>query len=328
MKYILLFGMPRSGTTWIGKTFDSHPGTLYLHEPDSVSGLQLLPLLPAIEDTDKYKDVVNIFMSNMTEQSSPKVTGKLPIFRKEYMNEMQYQSRRLKLFASKFTAHMGIELSIPPVYKKGKSDKISVVWKSIESLGRLGLILDLIENSIAIHIIRHPCGYVASVVRGEQQGRFGSEVLASEDYDLMRMLLATDQAKEYGLSMELISGMHPYERLAWRWVLFNEKAMDEVSNCANSMMIRYEDVCADPVGNFKRLFEFCGLGWCDQSEKFVCASTSGSGSSYYGVYKNPVRSANHWKEYLDDAAIRRIMNVVVKTRIGAAYSEDFVSESA
>ena len=31
---ILLFGMPRSGTTWLGKIFDSHPQVLYRHEPD------------------------------------------------------------------------------------------------------------------------------------------------------------------------------------------------------------------------------------------------------------------------------------------------------
>lgn len=29
---ILLFGLPRSGTTWLGKLFDSHPDTLYRHE--------------------------------------------------------------------------------------------------------------------------------------------------------------------------------------------------------------------------------------------------------------------------------------------------------
>ena len=42
---ILLFGQPRSGTTWIGKIFDSHPDTLYRHEPDSGSALKSIPLI-------------------------------------------------------------------------------------------------------------------------------------------------------------------------------------------------------------------------------------------------------------------------------------------
>src|SRR6185312_4530492 len=46
---ILIFGLPRSGTTWIGKLFDSHPDTLYRHEPDSVRRLSM-PLFPEKED--------------------------------------------------------------------------------------------------------------------------------------------------------------------------------------------------------------------------------------------------------------------------------------
>jgi hypothetical protein len=31
---ILILGLPRSGTSWLGKVFDSHPDVAYLHEPD------------------------------------------------------------------------------------------------------------------------------------------------------------------------------------------------------------------------------------------------------------------------------------------------------
>ena len=42
---ILVVGLPRSGTTWIGKIFDSHPRTLYLHEPDSAVPMNGIPLI-------------------------------------------------------------------------------------------------------------------------------------------------------------------------------------------------------------------------------------------------------------------------------------------
>ena len=42
---VLLFGMPRSGTTWIGKIFDSYPDTVYRHETDSSGRLNAVPLL-------------------------------------------------------------------------------------------------------------------------------------------------------------------------------------------------------------------------------------------------------------------------------------------
>ena len=36
---IFLCGMARSGTSWLGKILDSHPDTLYRHEPDIVERL-------------------------------------------------------------------------------------------------------------------------------------------------------------------------------------------------------------------------------------------------------------------------------------------------
>jgi hypothetical protein len=39
---LLLFGMPRSGTTWLAKIIDSHPDIIYRHEPDSREKIDIL----------------------------------------------------------------------------------------------------------------------------------------------------------------------------------------------------------------------------------------------------------------------------------------------
>ncbi len=49
-KQILIVGLPRSGTTWIGKLLDSSPLTLYLHEPDSFFRIPCLPYAPELAD--------------------------------------------------------------------------------------------------------------------------------------------------------------------------------------------------------------------------------------------------------------------------------------
>jgi hypothetical protein len=41
---VLVLGSPRSGTTWLAKIFDSHPGVLYRHEPDQLTASE--PGLP------------------------------------------------------------------------------------------------------------------------------------------------------------------------------------------------------------------------------------------------------------------------------------------
>ena len=88
----LLFGMPRSGTTWIGKIFDSHPDTLYRHEPDSQYPLDSIPLFFESTDTTQQSSEVQFF-SDFIESFSTirdsKVCAKLPLFHKNYLNTLQ-----------------------------------------------------------------------------------------------------------------------------------------------------------------------------------------------------------------------------------------------
>jgi len=57
-RIILVFGMPRSGTTWLGKIFDSHMDLIYLHEPDSEIKLKGIPLLVRSNCYSKYQNIV------------------------------------------------------------------------------------------------------------------------------------------------------------------------------------------------------------------------------------------------------------------------------
>ena len=76
---ILLFGMPRSGTTWLGKIFDSHPDTLYRHEPDSKGTLNQIPLFPIVSDKEKYREFLEKYIKKLPEIQDEKVSASLPI---------------------------------------------------------------------------------------------------------------------------------------------------------------------------------------------------------------------------------------------------------
>ena len=51
---IVIFGSPRSGTTWLGKLFDSHPDVFYLHEPDSILVDREIPFQVNEDELEKY----------------------------------------------------------------------------------------------------------------------------------------------------------------------------------------------------------------------------------------------------------------------------------
>ena len=62
---VLIFGMPRSGTTWLGKLFDSHPSTLYRHEPDSWRMLEDVPLFPSSTDAHCLGSAIQNFEDSL-----------------------------------------------------------------------------------------------------------------------------------------------------------------------------------------------------------------------------------------------------------------------
>ena len=318
---VLLFGLPRSGTTWLGKIFDSHPETLYCHEPDSVWRMPV-PLLPRGAGTADEQSAVRDWLRRLEEPLPLKSAGKLPLFPKSYYGGLRYQARRGLILGAKILARIGRAPRIPHLVPPGRLDGVRPVWKSIESLGRLGLMHASIEGLRSVHIVRHPCGYVASVLRGEKHARFDDTAPSSNDWGIFEMLLDTPQARLAGLDIEGLKAMHPVERLAWRWVLFNRKAMDDLENQPGVTICVYERLCSDPVGETRRLFAHCDLRWDSQTDGFLSASTRSEESTYYSVFKNPGQSAERWRDEMDEKTQALVMDIALASPPGRLYVDE------
>jgi len=318
---ILVFGMPRSGTTWIGKLFDSHPDTLYRHEPDSVRRLSF-PLYPEIETAPEYREELERFVASLPQMRSAKVVGKQPLFPKSYQSATGLYAYRMGVSVAKVASRVNRNFPCLCRPTAAGREQMRVVWKSIESPGRLGVCVAVLPDARAIHLMRHPCGYVASVLRGEMASRFGDLIPSSEDLWVFKALLVTNTGKTYGLSLEDIKQLTPEERLAWRWVLTQEKILSDVARCERVLTVRYEDVCANPLATTRRMFEFTGLGWQPQTERFIVASTHAAETDYYSVFKNPRASAERWRSELAPQVIERILRILRISPVSAFYPDD------
>ena len=78
---ILAIGMPRSGTTWIGKILDSHPRTLYRHEPDTWRRLETIPIFAAERASSEDRAIISEFMATLPTMQADRVCGKRPLLR-------------------------------------------------------------------------------------------------------------------------------------------------------------------------------------------------------------------------------------------------------
>lgn len=319
---ILLFGMPRSGTTWLGKIFDSHPDTLYRHEPDSRGTLNTLPLFACAHDAEKYRPFLEKYVAQLSGIRDEKVSASLPIFKKRYYDAPHMALRKLLVFGMKAASRFVGPLPIPNLVNVTRYPQVSIVWKSIESLGRLGILASIFPDARCILIFRHPCGYVASVLRGEAKQKFEGGAPSSEDWGIFRLLLELPAAQERGLELSAVQNMTPVERLALKWALYYEHALTETAHRKNVMAVRYEDFCEAPQQEARKSFQHCHLPWAHETEHFIDSSTSRENSAYYSVFKDPKAAAWKWKNELPAEDIRQIMQVVSQFQAGAYYPSE------
>lgn len=319
---VLLFGLPRSGTTWIGKLFDSHPQTLYLHEPDSWGRLNWLPMFPppSVHAADRAR--IEAFVAALPRARETKVRASTPVFPKAYLGAIGNRAFLASVWSAKLIARLTGECPLPWLGRGAENARVQPVWKSIESLGRLRWLLAALPTARAIHLLRHPAGFVASILRGESAGKFTAADPASEDFGLYEILLATEPAQRRGLDLAAFRDMHPVERLAWRWVIYNEAALapDLPERC---LPMPYEQVCREPLLMTRRMFEFVGLDGSAQSDNFIAASTRSDKDAYYSVFKDPLKSANKWRDSLSADVVSRIRGAVEGTLPGAYYADQW-----
>ncbi|MES1930691.1 sulfotransferase [Salinisphaera dokdonensis CL-ES53] len=318
---ILLFGMPRSGTTWAGKLFDSHRNTLYRHEPDTVHRLNdLLSLFPTSSDVSvRHQTAIRRYVDALPGLTEPKICSKLPVFPKAYLSHARFRGLQASITLNKLGERAGLQLPMVGAGRAGARAGAAVVWKSIESLGRLGVLLDALPGARAVHLLRHPCGTIASVRRGEAHGSFTSSTPTSEDWRFYEALLNTPEAQQHGLTLERLSACSPVERMAWSWVIVNEKAMADCAGDSRYLLMRYEDLCDDPREQTQRMLQHCGLELDNQVERFIDRSISGTSGSYYSVFKNPTESAQKWRQEMPAEDVAAVMSVVGSTAPGQLF---------
>lgn len=317
---ILLFGMPRSGTTWLGKIFDSHPDTLYRHEPDSQGRLDTLPLLASAGDAERYRSFLEKFAKRLPSIRDEKISASLPVFAKSYYSPYQLALRKMLVLGTKVASRHLRRLPVPNMTNIARHRQVSVVWKSVDSLGRLGVLAHVYSRARCIIIFRHPCGYIASMLRGEATRKFAGDILSSEDWGEYKQLVDLPAAKEKGFDLQTVQSMTEVERLSLKWALYYEHALDETAGMDNVISVRYEDFCESPREETRKAFQHCRLAMAPCVEHFIASSTSREDSAYYSVFKDPKVAAWKWKKELTSSQMEQVMSVVRQFKSGERYA--------
>lgn len=317
---IIISGLPRSGTTWLGKLFDSHPRVLYRHEPDTVYPLKWLPTV--ISESEAHDAApLRAYVARIPHLRDAKVAASQPVFGKAYFSPLQRLFSEHALRAVKLGSALGGKVQTPRFCMPPAHQDYVLVWKTIESAGRLGFFLRALPPLRIIHIVRHPGGTVSSQLRGKRLNKFEGYDQAA-DFEYFKLWIKGANEAQRAQTLAHIHTMNEVERLAWLNLVRMEKTLRDLEHRAECRIVVYEKLCARPAEILKELFEFCGLNFSAQTQKFLSASTSKTDERYFGIFKNSMAATHKWKTELDHDARRAVLRMLAQSPLARFWAEE------
>jgi len=296
---ILILGAPRSGTTWLARIIDSHPDVLYRHEPDATLPSPLV----------LTKDGLGPLLARWAAETGARTWR--PCFRKSWQPGWARGLRIVLAAAVSAAARLPpplralADVRVPDLGARAAS---RLAIKSIAWTEGAAVLARALPGSRTIFILRHPCGQVASVIRGNGLGRFD---LKSEGTDMpFDEAGAIRFAAASGIDEPAFQVLPDAAKYAWSWRAFNETAYAALGAQPNVHVVLYEALCAQPDALARRILKFAGLDWNPQTADFVARSSAHQGAAgYFAICRNAAAAAEAWRTALapaDQEAVRAV----------------------
>lgn len=264
-RVLSIHAAPRSGTSWLGQIFNSHPDVAYRYQPLFSYG---------------HKAALNA-TSTQEEMTA--------FFRDIYFSsdDLVMQRGRGRLGA------------VPEGLEKEGSPG-TLVWKEVRYHYVLPRLLELLPDYRAVGVVRHPCAVVNSFLTTPRE--WSPDWSPDAEW---RFATRKNQARP-----EEYYGFERWKELA---ELFTDL---QATYPDNFVLLRYEQIVADPVGTAQRLFSFLGLEVHPQTLDFIRQSQDGDETSHdHGVFKSP-RVASRWREELPHHIRDAILQELHGSRLG------------
>lgn len=316
-----IFGTSRSGSTWLGALIGAHPDVTYRFEPfrrgrrdPRISGL-------GAALRDQPLDASTLATIDAFLREAHPWRDKAPFLPKRH--ERTFGRTAASLIARRLPP---LAAAYRRFYSVGPGPR--VVFKEVD-LPWLLRALVLETEAPVVYLVRSPFGYVASQLRGQAEGHMRD--------GRVRVLESTlpGRAPDLARYLDALPTMSDAQRNAIVWRMDVEEAIAWVDRGRRSMVVVYEQLCADPHGVLRAVLAHLGLPPHPQCDAFVDASTGRGPSAgrdlarhkYFSIFRNPAESAHKWREQLDAAQIAAVEEIVADSPVVRRFRDQGLWEA-
>jgi len=154
-------------------------------------------------------------------------------------------------------------------------------------------------------LLRHPAAFVASLRRMGWRFDFSNF--------LCQKSLMSDHLSAYGPIFEKSSDMDSLTEASLLWLALYTVADDYITQHPEWLVRRHEDISADPVMEFQKLYGQLGIEWTDYAAAAVKRYSSGPGEVPRGLAHYQMRDSRTnikgWRERLAPDEVARIREI-------------------
>jgi hypothetical protein len=275
-KRILLTSLPRSGSTWVLKMLSVQPRVLSVHEPDhlDVVGIGNRGMHPYVNEHNESSPYYEMYAKIFRGQALPIISGGQSIHR--ILRRLIYR-------------HYLVLRSLSPVEQ-------TLIIKSVFSLHNTEWIYRNFSPTVVI-VLRHPCSVIHSIHRKWPNAR------------LKEPHSQTEFVRDYlGAHKELLKGAEStFGVLSSRLAAYYSAVLGASRRHPSWIVVTHEQLCADPIGEFRRLYDKLELDWDGRVETAIHASNQPKKSDeVHHVNRVSAKEIGKWKALLSEKEIAEI----------------------
>lgn len=315
---IVVCGVPRSGTTWIGKVLSWPDHMFYCHEPDNehhnllgYACKQRLPRFPYIPPGDPHENGLYHIFDQAVQGNYLFGYDSSSLLIKKVLGLTEGRIEQELAEKQQFLNTSGIDSFYPRLSNRIRNGlarglyRLALLFKG-PGQNNQRLLIKSVHCFLALPYIQHHFGAdIVLVLRHPANIVLSHRKLGNPDIHrniFTQEKLVDDYLAPFKDNVTELD--HPLERAGAQVGAFYFVLNRQLADHPDWLVLRHEQFCLEPHGEFKTLFKRLGVCWSDEVAEYITdLNKEGEGYDYRRIAKKQI---DKWKRTLTDSQIEQI----------------------